>query len=182
MAQDLIELQVEGAYGPAMRALPTDNQRRFVIALLELGNMNHTRAAQMAGYTGGDNGLRVTAHRLFHDDAVQAAIHEEATRRLSSAKIMAVSKLLEIADTAPEPKDRLKAVGMILNRVGMHEKTEHHVTTQDVSKTDEAMVERIKALASRLGLDQRALLGEAGVVDAEFTEVESSTEGIEDIL
>ena len=182
MGQDLIDLQAEGTYGPAMRALPTDRQRRFVIALLELGSMNHKRAVAMAGYNGDDNTLAVTAHRLFHDDQVQAAVHEEATRRLSSAKIMAVSKLLEIADTAPEPKDRLKAVGMILNRVGMHEKTEHHVTTQDLSRTDEAMIERIKSLAGKLGLDQRALLGEAGVIDAEYTEVESSTEGIEDIL
>jgi len=166
-----------------MRALGTDRQRRFVIALLELGDMNHTRAAAMAGYAGTTgNAMRVIAHRLFHDDRVQAAIHEEATRRLASGKIMAVSKLLDIANSAPEPKDKLKAIGMILNRVGMHEKTEHHVTTMDLSKTDDAMIERIKSLAAKLGLDQRALLGEAGVVDAEFTEVESSTEGIEDIL
>lgn len=182
MAQELTTAPDHGSLGPAMRALPTDRQRAFVTALLDTGN-NHTRAAKMAGYVGNEETMRVTAHRLFHDDMVQAAIHEEAIRRLSSAKIMAVSGLIEIASNSPEPKDRLKAIGMILNRVGINEKTEHTVNVNDVSKTDEAMIGRISALADKLGLDKKALLGEAGVViDAEFTVVESSTDGIEDLL
>lgn len=175
---NLIRLPSVEQWGPAMRALKTDGQRRFVMALLEIGSNNHTRAALIAGYEGNTDTLKVTAYRLFHDPGVQQAMHEVAHSRLNAGKIMAVSTLLNIAENAKEDKDKLKAIGMVLNRTGLHEKTEHHVTTQDVSKTDAALVQRAKDLAKGLGLDDATLqkmLGGAGVpkdaIDGEFTEV-----------
>ena len=161
----------EGAFGPAMVALPTDRQRAFVIALLDTGGINHTKAAQLAGYEGGTDSLRVTAHRVFHDERVQAAIREEANRRLHAASGLAVCVLVEIASSSPQPKDRIKAAQAILNRTGMHEKTEHKVTTTDISKTDEELVKRAKELAKQFGMDESQLLGDMGIVDAEYTEV-----------
>ena len=165
-------------YGPCMRAL-TERQRLFVLYLLETGSNNHTRAAAFAGYASeNENALRVTAHRLAHDDKVQAAMHEEAQRRMRASAIMATSRLLEIANN-PKHKDQLKAIGMVLNRTGLHEHTEHKVTVEH-QMNDAEMVVRIRELCREMDLDPVKLLG-AKVMDAEF-EVVGSTAGLEDVI
>lgn len=181
----LVDVPPEEDLGPKMKAL-NKRQRAFVSACLELGTMNNKRAAALAGYSGDDNTLGVCGHRLAHNPLVQEAMHEEAGRRLGSAKIMAVSQLLVIADQSRDEKVKLKAISMILNRTGMHETSEHKVVTRDESKTDEAMIERINKLAGELGLDPAKLLGNRvpalpPVVDAEFVVVGSS-DGLEDLL
>lgn len=158
-----------------MRQL-NEKQRAFVIALIEMGGINYTRAALAAGYGNGNvKNAEVTGSRLAHDETIIAAIHEEAYRRLRSGAIMAVKTLLEIADDAgAKDGDRLKAVEMILDRTGLHSVTEHNlkVTRHDV--TDEGMIKRITLLAQKQGLDPARLLGSAGVtVDAEFKVVNS---------
>ena len=179
----IIEPPDEGTLGPAMLAL-TPRQRAFVVAMLDLPGIDHTAAAERAGYSATSrNSLRVQAHHLLHDEKILDAIQEESRRRLNSSTILAVSVLMEIAsNTVLQPKDRLKAAQAILNRTGFNEKTEHHVKVEHRDATEEAMVERIKKFAGVLGLDAKLLLGQAGVVDAEFHEVETSTEGLEDLL
>lgn len=186
-----VELPDVGSLGPAMLALPTDNMRAFVCALMEAGDNNHKRAAIAAGYQGNDNTLQVTAHRLAHDDRVLAAMHEESVRRLNTGKVMAVSTLLTLVRDAQKDSDKLKAIEMVLNRVGMHGQSEHKVTVNDVSRTDAAMIDRIKQLAAKMGLDADKLLGEQPskatstaltVIEAEFTEVEGSSDGLEDLI
>lgn len=179
--------------GPKMQAL-NERQRAFVTACLEIGKLDNTRAAALAGYTGDARTLGVTGHRLAHTLAVQEAMHEEAGRRLHGAKIMAVSELVNIANSSMDEKVKLRAIGMILNRTGMHETSEHKVVTRDESKTEAAMIERIEKLAKDLGIDPRTLLGQRtpalpAPVDAEFTVVEDATaegegsaEGLEDLL
>lgn len=173
----------------------TPLQRNYVSALLELGSANHKRAALMAGFSGNDNSLRVTAHRVHHDSNVQAAIREEAERRMTGATIMAASVLVEtIGDKTQQTKDRLKAAEMLFNRTGLHAKSEHKMTVEH-THDDAAMVARIKLLADSLGLDARKMLGTAGVVvDAEFKVIEPAQleapeeppaedfSGLEDIL
>lgn len=181
-----IDLPALSSMGPAMQALPSDRQRAFVIALLENGDNNHTRAAQDAGFAAGSqNSLRVQAHRLAHDPGIQAAMDEEARRRLNSGKIMAVSSLLTLAKSAAKDSDKLKAIEMVLNRTGLPNQSEHKVTVNDVSKTDEEMIARIELLAGKLGIDATKLLGHdrPAVIDVEFTEVaEHDATGLEDIL
>lgn len=177
--------------GPKMRAL-NERQRAFVTACLEIGRVDNKRAAAMAGYSGDDNTLAVAGHRLSHTLSVQEAMHEEASRRLGSAKIMAVSELIGIAQSSGQVKDRLKAISMILNRTGLHETSEHKVTTRDESKTDEAMLDRINVLAAELGVDVSSLVGKKvaatlPLIEGEFEEVamaegEGSAEGLEDLL
>lgn len=178
----LIEIPPDAKLGPAMKALNI-RQRAYVIAMIETGGLNYKRAAMMAGY--GNNNERsaeVAGYRLAHDEDVLAAIHEEADRRLRSGSIMAVQTLLEIAQNPQaENKDRLKAVEMMLNRAGMHAKTEHHVKVEHKDTTDEAMIAKIKLLAVKQGLDPKQLLGSAGVVDAEFTVIDNSGD-LSDIL
>lgn len=180
-----VVVPAEGELGPKMLAL-NERQRAFVTACLDLGTLNNQRAAAMAGYTGNDNTLAVTGHRLAHDLRVQEAMHEEAGRRLHSAKIMAVSQLLTLAEKATQDKDKLKAISMILNRTGMHETSEHKVVTRDESKTDEAMIERIQKLAGELGLDSAKLLGRHASreepIEVEFTEVAAEPADVEDLF
>jgi len=186
MTTELVRVPPLRDLGPAMRAL-NERQQKFVIALAEYGDDNHTRAAKLAGYTDNDN-LRSSAWRLASDPRVQAALHEVAIGRLHGAKILAVSKLIEFINH-PDPKIAHKATETLMSRVGLHAVSEHNVKTQDVSRTDEAMIARIIQLGTRLNLDPNKLLGVAGVkgevIDGEFKEVvtaENDSEGLEDLL
>lgn len=169
-------------FGPAMRAL-NPAQQRFVIAMLELGSTNYSRAALVAGYKPGD-GLRVTAHRLAHDEKVLRALQEESRRRLQASAPMAVSELVKMAEGGTlDEKLKLKAIEMILNRTGFHALSEHRVDVQH-SYSDPDAIARIQALSKQLGLDPVKLLGTAGVktddkgqvIDAEFEEVDPYTD------
>lgn len=173
----LIPIPDEGRLGPAMNALKTDRQRAFVIAMLEFGDGNFTRAALAAGYTGGEQSVRNRASLLAHDAGVQAAMDEEAFRRLKAGKIMAVSTLLTLAKSAAKDSDKLKAVEMLLNRTGLPNQSEHKVVVSDVSRTDDEMIARITQLAGTLGLDPQKLLGgpapvpEVQAIEGEFVEI-----------
>jgi len=149
-----------------MRAL-TPRQKVFVDAVLSMGRLNQMEAARKAGYTGNDETMRVTGHRLAHDPKIRAAILEEAQARMEVGGALAVEVLVDIAGD-PTHKDRLKAAQAILDRVGLHTRTEHKVTVEHVD--DAGKIEAIKLLASRLGIDAAKLLGHA-TVDAEFEEV-----------
>jgi hypothetical protein len=71
------------------------------------------------------------AHRLMHCDDVLAAIREESAKRMRSGGIEIVSVLINIAkDEKADPKDRLKAVGMVLDRIALQAITEHKITVQ----------------------------------------------------
>lgn len=170
--------------GPKMMAL-TPRQRAFVFAMLETGQDDHTRCARMAGYTGNDNVLYVTAHRLAHDEKIQTAIHEQASKRLKAGAIMATGTLLAIAKN-PVHKDQLKAALEIMNRSGLHAITESKVTHEH-TLDDKAAIQRVKDLALSLGIDAKKLLGNYGIVEAEYTEVPEEEEfdpaaGLEDLL
>lgn len=169
-----------GRPGPRMRAL-RPRQREFVRQICLLGGnaRKNSQAARNAGYTGDDTTIGVTAHRLMHDPKVIEAIKEEADRRLQGAQLLAVSTLIEIAgdDLA---KDRLKAAVAILDRTGAHAKSEHTVNVHDDRSTQE-LIAAGRALAAQLGIDPVKLLGQS-VLDAEFAEVVTGAEGLEDLL
>lgn len=171
----------EAKLGPCMEALPTDRMRAFVYAMLDSGCSNHFLAAKSAGYIGNENTLRVTAHRLAHDERVQAALQEEARRRLMTGSILAVNALLDIVSN-PAHKSRLQAANSILDRTGLHGLIEQKVTHEHTID-DKKAIARIRELALTLGVDPVKLLGTVGVVDAEFTEIPAATdEGLEDLL
>lgn len=180
----LLTITPDARLGPRMQELNV-RQRGFVIALLEIGGINFTRAAMAAGYgNGNEESAAVQGNRLAHDDKILAAIHEEAYRRLRSGAVMAVKTLLEIADdTGAKHGDRLKAVEMLLNRSGLHAVTEHNVKVERYDATDETMIKRIKLLAEKQGLDPVKLLGSTGVtVDAQFKVVTEVEDDLSDIF
>lgn len=188
MVPSIIHIEPDYKLGPAMQAC-TEGQQRFVIALLESGGRNRTAAAAMAGYEGDRNTLSRTAYRLAHDARIQAALREEGQKRLGSAAVLAASYLVELIenpDPTIQPKDKLKAVEMVLNRVGMHAMSEHKVTVENITD-DEGKIARIIEIAKKRGLDPRALLGDrmpAGpaVIEVVDAEVVATTAGLEDLL
>jgi hypothetical protein len=146
MGTDLIVPDIDDeSLGPAMRRC-TALQRRFVLACLIIGGGQHKRAAAMAGYSGDANQLAVTGFRVAHTPYIQAAILEEAAKRLGGSAIEAVNVVLEqMSDPKCSPRDRRAAAEMILNRTGLHSKTEHSVTvTQEVGKST-LLLEMIRA-------------------------------------
>lgn len=182
--ESLIEVPDDAHLGPAMRALP-ETQRRFVVAFLETGGTNATKAAALAGYGSSDASQRVAGHRLSHNPRVAAAIKEEADKRLRTGAILGASVLIEIAQN-PTHKDRFKAAVELLNRGGLIVQTEHKVTVVD-ERSDKEIEDRVVALAGKLGIDPKKLLGaafsgrEADVIEAEYEEVGTS-DGLEDLL
>lgn len=157
--------------GPAMIRL-NPQQRAFVVAFIETGGQDYTRAATIAGYCpDNQQARRVTAYRLAHDPKVQAAIKEVADKRLRSGAILAAEVLLQIA-ADPTHKDRLKASVELLNRAGLLVVNQTEVVHRTEDEADR--VKRITEYCRTLGLDPRELLGCAGVtVDAEFKVVQN---------
>ena len=169
----------EAQLGPAMRALPSDRMRAFVVAMTSqaMRKKSYAAAAHEAGYTGSDQTLQVTGHRLAHDERIQAALREEGERRLGSLVPIATAALAEIL-IGGKTQSRLRAIQMVLNRTGLNEKTEHKVTvTREL--TEQEQINEAISIAERLGIDAKLLLGQAGVklpnapvtVDAEYTDV-----------
>lgn len=166
MADDYIDPNL-GEYGPAMRALPNDMWRRFVIEMCtpvpdQDGQINYTECAVRAGFSPGNrSAAKRAASRLAHDERIQAAFLEESDRRLGAALPVATAALMRIMTTSTKEANVLKAVAMIYNRKGLHEKTEHTVTTRrEFSKQEK--LERALTLAVKLGLDPAKMLGAAG--------------------
>jgi phage terminase small subunit len=156
--------------GPEMSAL-NERQRRFVMAMIENAGITQGKAAELAGYSASSDGLlRKTGHFLAHNPAVQAAIRAEAGKRLHSASLIAANVVVAmLTDDKVDPKEKLKAAGMLLDRTGFAAVQKIDVTRKDESGG--AVLDQIKKLAERLGLPVQQLLTKPPVVDAEFSEV-----------
>lgn len=168
--------------GPCMQKL-NERQRLFVYAMLDTGMVNHSLCARKAGYQGDENTIKVTAHRLAHDEDVQAAIQEVARKAMGAAQLVATGHLILIAQN-PAHKDQLSAIKQLLDRSGLGAVTEHKVTVTHNSDR-ESVVREIAALAREQGLDARKLLAGYGVViDADYSEVpiEGDASGLEDVI
>lgn len=163
----LAEIVAEGSYGPAMAALPNDRQRAFVLACnqptTDTGQVNYADAARRAGYGGKSPQAVYTASaRLAHDPRIQAAMLELAQAQMGAAVPMATAALIQIMSGGLKATDRMKAAGMILNRGGLPEQSEHHVVVTK-TETQQDRLERAIRLAKELGLDPAAMLGKIGL-------------------
>jgi phage terminase small subunit len=160
-------------YGPAMAAL-SEKQRAFVMAMIEVPGCSNAEAARRAGYSDVAEGAKVRGFYCAHNPAVQEAMREEAGKRLNSSSLAAAGVLLKLlTDEAIEPKDRIKAAGMLLDRSGFGAAQTINVNKTVTDRTGPAMLERIAELAARHGLDPAKLLGAnvSAPIDAEFSEV-----------
>jgi hypothetical protein len=142
----------EASLGEAMRAL-SPPMRAWVFHKVQLGCSN-LRAAELAGYSGTPEVLKVTGHRIAHDPRVQAAMTEEAKKVLRSEGGRSLKVLCEIRDNPQaENKDRLKAAIEIMNRAGLNAIAESHLTVEHrLSESEQDR--RILALAAELGMSE----------------------------
>ena len=146
----------------------TEQQRRFVLAMASDPFGSQADWARAAGYSDVKDGAKVRASNLIHSPAIEAAVFEVArSSMLTVGPILASQGLLRIA-ADPKHKRHAWALEKIANRVGLHEVQEVHVHRTD--QTGAAMIERIKALAAKMGANPAVLLG-SNVVDADFVEV-----------
>lgn len=191
LSSALVRAEDAAKLGPAMRALPNDRMRAFVLALVQTG-CSPARAAEAAGYEVGKSDGH--ARRLAHDPRVQAALHEEGIKAIRAHSVAGIRILAEIAGNENEAaRDRIAAIRELMSRGGFAPTTEHNVTVTHRSESE--IDAELLALASELGFsdEQKArLVGrpvvrkitDAVVIDNEplAVEAEESREGIEDLL
>lgn len=161
-----------GGLGPAMLAC-NPAQRRFAVAAVMFPLAKDWQIAKAAGYADRSHGsLRVTAHRLFHDERVLAAIRECADKEVRSGAMLGIATIKKIVRSDGH-RDQFKAAALMagLNRFTVDQNVNINQNVTDNS--GKAIMERIRALANKHGLPIQALLGatSAPVVDAEFSEV-----------
>lgn len=171
---DPVEVPDDESLGPAMRAL-NERQRRLVIAALNYPTGKDWQIAKAAGYPDRSHGaLRVYAHRQFHNEKVIAALNEEADKSMRASAVLGASVLAKIARTDGH-KHQLRAAEALLNRIGFHEKTEHHVSVAHTDMSAAALDARIKravGMLEKLGRDPVALLGLKAPLEGEFKVVD----------
>ena len=171
MTTELTIMEDPGPSSGAAMARITPLQRRFVMALLMLGDLNHSQAARLAGCKCcSAASFAVAAHQMFHKPLVQEAIHEQAKVRLASAQIMAASHLVKMANESTNEVTKLKALTAILNRTGHHEVTEHHVHATRVNVNIDQDLQELATLAKNSGVPlspemQKLLERKSNVID-----------------
>lgn len=155
---------------PAMAKL-TEQQRRFVIAVLQQTVLNASQAAEAAGY--GLPGIRVRAFELMHNPKVMAALKDEMSKRIALGAIVGIYGLQAIASD-PDHKDHLKACVALADRGGYSPIVQQEIKVEHTDRTGAALMDRIKELAAKHGLDAGQLLG--GNVSREPLLIEAKAE------
>jgi phage terminase small subunit len=159
--------------GPAMLALNAA-QRRFAIAAVMFPLAKDWQIAKAAGYSDfSHGGLRVCAHRLFHDEKVLAAIKECADKEIRGSAMLGIATIKKIVRNDLH-KDQLKAAQTLVGLAGFTIDQNINLNQNITDQSGKAIMEEIGRLASKLGVPLPKLLGQkeaAPVVDAEFSEV-----------
>jgi hypothetical protein len=149
-------------YGPAMLALPTEKQRKFVCALFDedaprKGEGLLLYAAKVAGYgtpTSSSKSLTVIASRVAHDARVQKGIEEHSHRVMRAIPPEAILALKDLIRD-PKHRDHARAIAMVLDRTDPLQ-TLTTVRIEDVRppsiEVTQAVLDRIESLAQRAGL------------------------------
>lgn len=156
--------QSEAKFGPKMLALPSDRHRDFVIALFAVraGHGAAARAARAANFgsaTSSPKSIATISSRLMHNEAVIEAMREYGEQFLRGAGPNALRALEKLILT-PSHKGHERAVAAIVDRLYPVETVQtvnvRHDATPSLRATAEVL-ERIAAVATRLGIDARSL-------------------------
>jgi phage terminase small subunit len=184
-----IDENAKAEFGPCMQAL-TPKRRAFVLAYLSNGGEQRA-AAKAAGYSNGTrdygperaaNGLKpdygvcdVVGSQLMRDEKVLSAIEECARlqfRGLIAPAIEAAKAMLR-AKSHPKHADTVLS---ILSRLGYGERSEQAVAVTHTDRRGEVVIERIRELAAKHGLDADQLLGGGPV--RQMIEAKAEIEGV----
>lgn len=161
--------------GPGMARL-SEQQRRFVVALLQQTIANPTQAARDAGYSDVADGAKVRAFDLMHNPKILAALKEEMGKRIALGAIVGIYGLQTIA-TDTKHKDHLKACVALADRGGYSPIVQQEIRVEHTDRTGAALMDRIKELAAKHGLDPEKLLG--GQVSREMPALELKAEAVD---
>jgi len=137
------------AFGPCMKALPTDRMRGFVYCYVQNGG-HLARAAAQAGYS--SDTATSAATRLMHDDRILDALAECTWKSFNGMGVMAVRALEPILKN-PLHKHHMKAIDSVLDRVLPNKPVD------DKQESSEDMVNRLLLFCEKTGADPKALLG-----------------------
>jgi hypothetical protein len=171
MGQELaIPIPVDRKYdGRAMRAL-SDAHRLFVLWMVRQGcNPKACRnAAKAAGFSPN------WGYELMRDEGIQAALREEATKKLTGAALLGVEVMCEIARDVTH-KDRYKAAKDLAAINGFT--AEQRIVVEHVTPDMKGQLAQIRSMAQQLGLDPALLIAKAGISEAEDGEFEEVDDG-----
>jgi len=162
-AAPLVTLPDEEDMGPALRAC-TPKQRCFVLELKvgPAGYGSEIRAIKAAGYgspTSSDLSMRVMASQVLHNEKVQSALKEVGSRTIRAEAFQSIKNTVAIANDLTH-RDCLKANLALMDRGGFAVETVHHVAVEHSTRVvvaTEEVLERIRALAAKAGLDVAGL-------------------------
>jgi hypothetical protein len=152
----------------------TEQQRRFVVAVLQQTVVNATQAAKDAGYSDVADGAKVRGHELMHNPKVLAALKEEMGKRIALGAIVGIYGLQAIA-ADPDHKDHLRACVALADRGGYSPIVHQEIKVEHTDRTGAALMDRIKELAQKHGLDPEKLLA-GGSVSRETKLIELKAE------
>jgi phage terminase small subunit len=162
--------------GPAMRALNT-SQRRFALAAVQFPLAKDWQIARAAGYSDFSNGaLRVTAHRLFHDEKVLTAIHELAIKEIRGSALLGIATIKKIARYDGH-KDQMKAAVHLVGLAGHTVEQKISVQQTVTDTTDKGIEDRIRRAAEKLvklGHDPSKLLRLPEPIEGEFQVIDGN--------
>jgi hypothetical protein len=153
-----------GQLGPAMRALPNDQWRKFCYSLVTgaPGHGRYARAARVAGFGAGStptNQAKI-AWRMAHDDRMIAAITEESRKYLRGAHPEAVAALLNMIRDE-DHRDHGRAVLSLLDRVDPVISKQNIEVTHKIIDADEEALEELRALR-QLGVSREKMIENFG--------------------
>lgn len=146
-----------------------DQHRAFVLRLMELGPTKRAaaKASKDAGFSGQNYG-----YELMRDERILAAIREESTKQLAGAALIGVKVMVEIAQDK-QHRDRFKAAKELAAINGFT--AEQRIVVEHISNDSKDLMRQIENMALEIGLDPKKLIAQAGIVEAEFTEVVDET-------
>jgi len=149
-------------------------QRRFAIAAVMYPLAKDFQIAKAAGYADRNHGsLRVTAHRLFHDEKVLAAIRECADKEVRSGAMLGIATIKKIVRNDAH-RDQFKAAAWLAGLNGFAVAQNININQRVTDESGKAILEQIKALAEKLGVPLTALLEHKPAVPHETIEGEFS--------
>lgn len=150
--------------GPAMKKL-TSRQKKLVLEYLDSG-APLAECARRVGYKDPHH----SGYQNMRLEKVQAAVAEEAERRLAGSAGLGIKIMQEIAND-PTHKDRFRAATALIAGAGLAPVAKQEITVTKIDQSKERVVEELKLLAAQLGPDARRLLTNANITDAVFEEV-----------
>jgi len=159
--------------GPRLRALRTEQQRRFAF-IMGCGEVNPSQAARDAGYSDASEACKVRAHYLQHDPDVAAAVQEVAKKVLTNLAPVAISVMRRILMNDKHPQQQ-RTAETVLDRAGYFAETRHSVTVEH--KVDMRELEELaRRLALENGIAPEKFIGINGVKTIEGKVIEHEGE------